>query len=216
MLKKIGLISENKELILNLKNKSCSAQIFLYKRVDSSFDENLSLLLVDLGSIDEEKNYQFYLSRLRKKIQDIPVLIVLKLKDISVLKFDWFFDDFILYPFRKGELDVRISQLVSKNLQDSSYLTVGNIKINVQEYSVFVNFQKVELTYKEFELLRLFAENRGRVFSRKELLAKIWGIDYIGGTRTVDVHIRRLRGKLGEEFASVIETIRNVGYGFVE
>ena len=76
--------------------------------------------------------------------------------------------------------------------------------------------KKIELTYKEFEILKTLVQNRGIVFSRKDLLQKIWGIEYIGGTRTVDVHIRRLRGKLGDEFNSIIETVRNVGYKCME
>jgi len=75
-----------------------------------------------------------------------------------------------------------------------------------------MNEEKLDLTYKEFELLRLFLENRGVVFSRKDVLSRIWGMEYIGGTRTVDVHIRRLRSKIGDDFNSIIETVRNVGY----
>ncbi|NMB64610.1 MAG: winged helix-turn-helix transcriptional regulator, partial [Spirochaetes bacterium] len=80
------------------------------------------------------------------------------------------------------------------------------------KYSVTVNDEKVVLTYKEFELLKLLMENKGVVFTRQELLSQIWGVEYIGGSRTVDVHIRRLRIKLGDEFNNIIETIRNVGY----
>ena len=95
-------------------------------------------------------------------------------------------------------------------LQDS--IVVGHIKININEYTVYLGNSKIDLTYKEFEILRTLVQNKGTVFSRKDLLEKIWGIEYIGGTRTVDVHIRRLRGKLGDEFNSIIETVRNVGY----
>ena len=98
------------------------------------------------------------------------------------------------------------------NLENGNVVHIGNLKINLKEYSIYLNNSKIDLTYKEFELLRLFVQNQGVVFSRKELLGKIWGVDYIGGTRTVDVHIRRLRGKLGIEFNTIIETVRNVGY----
>ncbi|MBN2403724.1 MAG: response regulator transcription factor [Spirochaetes bacterium] len=144
----------------------------------------------------------------------MPVLLVLTTSTIFALDFEWFFDDFILYPFRKEELALRIKKILwGKNLLAiEDVLIIGNIKINLKEYSVYINNIKQDFTYKEFELLRLFAENKGAVFSRKELLNRIWGIDYIGGTRTVDVHIRRLRGKLGDDFNSIIETVRNVGY----
>nr|HPM35730.1 winged helix-turn-helix domain-containing protein [Spirochaetota bacterium] len=84
--------------------------------------------------------------------------------------------------------------------------------INLLEYSIYYDNEKLDFTYKEFELLRLLVQNSGQAFSRKDLLAKIWGVEYIGGTRTVDVHIRRLRSKLGDDFNSLIETVRNVGY----
>ncbi len=119
-----------------------------------------------------------------------------------------------MYPFRKMELQRRLDKLLwEKNLvTDENTIKIGNLKIDLDKYAVYLNNEQIDLTFKEFELLRFLVENRDKVFSRKELLNKIWGIEYIGGTRTVDVHIRRLRGKLGEEFNSIIETVRNVGY----
>ena len=144
----------------------------------------------------------------------MPVLLILTINNLLSLDFEWFYDDFILYPFRKEELSTRLKKILQvKNLiENENIIAIGNIKINLKEYSIYINNLKQEFTYKEFELLRLFVENKGIVFPRKELLNRIWGMDYIGGTRTVDVHIRRLRGKLGEEFNSIIETVRNVGY----
>ncbi|MBP8178579.1 MAG: response regulator transcription factor, partial [Spirochaetes bacterium] len=126
---------------------------------------------------------------------------------------DWFFDDFIIFPFRKGELKVRIDCLIGSEIEiKDAVIRVGNIAIEPDKYIVSVNNEKVSLTFKEFELLKLFIENKGVVFTRQELLSRIWGIEYIGGTRTVDVHIRRLRSKIGDEFNNIIETVRNVGY----
>ncbi len=125
---------------------------------------------------------------------------------------DWFFDDFILFPFKKEELYARINRILWQKGIDDDTVAIGRLIINFKEYSVYMENEKLDLTYKEFELLRLLVSNKGEVFSRKDLLSKIWGVEYIGGTRTVDVHIRRLRGKLGDEFNSIIETVRNVGY----
>ncbi|RPI95689.1 MAG: DNA-binding response regulator [Spirochaetales bacterium] len=157
---------------------------------------------------------QFHLSRLRKKLQGVPVLLILRVSHLDSLDHEWFYDEFVLYPFRKSELRSRVRRLLwDKNLlDDENVIAIGNIKINLSEYSIYLNSEKLDFTYKEFELLRLLAQNKGIVFSRKDLLARIWGVEYIGGTRTVDVHIRRLRGKLGDEFNSIIETVRNVGY----
>jgi DNA-binding response OmpR family regulator len=125
---------------------------------------------------------------------------------------EWFFDDFVIYPYKKEELAARIKKLIWLKGDDEETITIGKLKMNLKEYKVYLENQRIELTYKEFELLRLLVQNKDVVFSRKELLNRIWGVEYIGGTRTVDVHIRRLRGKLGDEFFSIIETVRNVGY----
>ena len=131
---------------------------------------------------------------------------------VAELDATWFFDDFILYPFRKGETQARLTRILGVQDEDDEEISIGQLRINIKEYAVYLDNEKIELTYKEFELLRLFILNRGTVFSRKDVLSRIWGMEYIGGTRTVDVHIRRLRSKLGDDFNSIIETVRNVGY----
>jgi DNA-binding response OmpR family regulator len=91
----------------------------------------------------------------------------------------------------------------------------GELVIDEDSYTAKIKGRSLDLTYKEFELLKYLTQHPGRVFSRSQLLQEIWGYDYFGGTRTVDVHIRRLRSKLGPEFESIIDTVRNVGYRFV-
>jgi DNA-binding response OmpR family regulator len=210
----IGLLSNNTELADSFKNNLPGFNLRIYKSLDSLKSDEIIILSVDSDYFKSIESAQFHLSKIRKKIHDMPVLLVLTTSNIFALDFEWFFDDFVLYPFRKEELTIRIKKILwGKNLLAiEDVIIIGNIKINLKEYSVYINNIKQDFTYKEFELLRLFAENKGVVFSRKELLNKIWGMDYIGGTRTVDVHIRRLRGKLGDEFNSIIETVRNVGY----
>lgn len=133
-------------------------------------------------------------------------------------------DDYITKPFSPRELLARIKAVLRRqNMSSGSNiaqgeLTVGDIKINFISYQVFVGEDKIELTPKEYEMLKLFLTNLNRVFSRDQLLEKVWGYEYFGDTRTVDVHIRHLRSKLvkSRQFADAIQTVRGVGYKFTE
>lgn len=127
-------------------------------------------------------------------------------------------DDFLLDPLFWPELEVRVHQLLCRGQSPNNDQTirVGELVINQNRYEVRLSGSKLLLTYKEYQLLRLLASSPGTVFSREELLSKIWGFDYFGGTRTVDVHIRRLRSKLEATDHTYIETIWNVGYRMQE
>jgi len=210
----IGLLSVNGELVDDFTAQYTEHDMRVFRSVDAVKGEGTLLLAIDADMFESNDLIQFHLSRLRKKLQGVPVLLILRVSHLDSLDHEWFYDEFVLYPFRKSELRSRVRRLLwDKNLlDDENVIAIGNIKINLSEYSIYLNSEKLDFTYKEFELLRLLAQNKGIVFSRKDLLARIWGVEYIGGTRTVDVHIRRLRGKLGDEFNSIIETVRNVGY----
>ena len=131
-------------------------------------------------------------------------------------------DDFITYPYNKHEVLARVrSVLGSSPIQDKGLgpergetLTRGPLVIDQDSYQVWVGSKKIGLTYKEYELLRFLAASPGKVFARDVLLDRVWGYNYFGGTRTVDMHIRRLRSKIGAEGQSFIETVRGVGYRF--
>jgi len=125
--------------------------------------------------------------------------------------------DFIITPFNGEELVARVKVLLKKVIPTDSgdLIKIGDLVIDVSSYEVAINGSKVELTFKEYELLKFLASNKGRVYSRDQLLDKIWGYDYYGGTRTVDVHIRRLRSKIEDRKHTFIETIRNIGYKFI-
>ena len=208
----VALLTSNNELLEDFKTNVPDMQVLLYRNVEALRLDNYLALVIDIEAIEAPDSVQFYLSRIRKKIQDVPVMLVLRVSYCEEMQEDWFIDDFVLYPFRKFELSARLKRLLWHSCEDENVISIGNMYIDLSEYTVYLDNQKLQLTYKEFELLRIFVQNRGTVFSRKDLLNKIWGIEYIGGTRTVDVHIRRLRGKLGEGFDSIIETVRNVGY----
>lgn len=125
-------------------------------------------------------------------------------------------DDFIVTPINRAELLVRVSLMVfRRNGRDSEQVVrVGDLTIDLQSYEVTMAGRRISLTYKEFQLLTLLASNPGRVYTREALLNQVWGYDYLGGTRTVDVHIRRLRSKVEDPDHLFVETIWNVGYRF--
>ncbi len=126
------------------------------------------------------------------------------------------FDDFLLTPLHAREAQLRLQHALWRhsNIQDGNLIKSGDLVIDLVGYQVRVAGAPVPLTFKEYELLRLLASNPGRVFKRDTLLNRVWGYDYYGGGRTVDVHIRRLRSKIETGGRSFIETVRNVGYRF--
>ncbi len=125
-------------------------------------------------------------------------------------------DELLVCPMPEDELAVRVKQAVFrvKGPKGNQVLSVGNLSIDLERYDVSVDGRRVALTYKEFQLLVLLASNHGRVYTRDALLSQVWGYDYLGGTRTVDVHVRRLRSKVEAPGRSFVETIWNVGYRF--
>lgn len=125
-------------------------------------------------------------------------------------------DDFALKPPNPTELALRVTQLLRRlrGREGSETIQSDDLVIDQSRYEVTVSGQRVLLTFKEYELLRLLASNPGRVFSREELLSRVWGYEYFGGTRTVDVHVRRLRSKVEDANHTFIETVWNVGYRF--
>ena len=126
-------------------------------------------------------------------------------------------DDFAVLPLNEEELRVRMSRLIwaQTGAEDGSVIRHGSLLIDLERYKVTVDGEVVDLTYKEYELLRFLASNPGKPFTREALLNQVWGYDYYGGSRTVDVHVRRIRSKI-EQREQFIDTVRNVGYRFVE
>ena len=126
-------------------------------------------------------------------------------------------DDFILAPVDEEELRSRVARTLwaHTGTGDGTILRCGGLVIDLERYKVTVDGDVVDLTYKEYELLRFLASNPGKPFTREVLLNQVWGYDYYGGSRTVDVHVRRIRAKI-ERHEQFIETVRNVGYRFVD
>lgn len=155
----------------------------------------------------------------QRKTAGIPVIMLTaKAEEIDkIIGLELGADDYITKPFSPRELVARVKAVLRRSQKEASpdgELTLGKLKINFSRYEAYIGQEKLELTPKEYELLKLFVTNAGKVFSREQLLDKIWGYDYYGDTRTVDVHIRHLRAKLSKEpsIADAIETVRGVGY----
>ncbi len=146
-----------------------------------------------------------------------PIIVLVDRDSIGSFRFELGADDFLLTDASTDEISARLN-LVARRTghgDEATVLKVGDLTVNPENYQVYVKGRPLDLTYKEFELLKFLSQRPGRVCDRDLLLREVWGYDYYGGTRTVDVHIRRLRAKLGAEHEALIETIRNVGYRLV-
>jgi len=148
----------------------------------------------------------------------LPIMVALSPDGLAVPGLWLNADDFIVCPWAPGELTIRIRRLVERRSQippdAPGVVRAGDLVIDTNRYDVFVAGRAVLLTFKEYELLKLLASYPGRVFSREALLEQVWGYEYFGGTRTVDVHIRRLRSKIEDATHTFIDTVWNVGYRF--
>lgn len=147
---------------------------------------------------------------------DAPLILVVTEGGLTAVSTDWGVDDVILVTAGPAEVDARIRLAIGRQTaadQGSTRIQTSGITIDESSYSAKVHGKPLDLTYKEFQLLHFFATHPSRVFTREQLLSEVWGYDYFGGTRTVDVHVRRLRAKLGD-LEQLIGTVRNVGYRF--
>jgi DNA-binding response OmpR family regulator len=145
----------------------------------------------------------------------VPVVLILTEGGLTAVSAEWGAADVVLETAGPAEVDTRIRLAIGRQVQDQSTTKIqaSGVVIDEASYSARVHGRPLDLTFKEFELLRFFAMHPSRVFTREQLLSEVWGYDYFGGTRTVDVHVRRLRAKLGD-LESLIGTVRNVGYRF--
>jgi DNA-binding response OmpR family regulator len=149
----------------------------------------------------------------------VPIVAVLTEGGLIAVSAEWPVDDIVLDTAGPAELDARLRLAVDRRATSSDAVPdkvdIGDLTIDETTYTARLSGTTLDLTYKEFELLKFLAQHPGRVFTRSHLVQEVWGYDYFGGTRTVDVHVRRLRAKLGPEHEAMIGTVRNVGYKFV-
>ncbi|GAA2074163.1 two-component system response regulator GlnR [Aeromicrobium halocynthiae] len=152
---------------------------------------------------------------------DCPLILVLTEGGLAVAASDWGMDDVILTTAGPAELEARLRLTAGRlaagaaGVEDTQVIASSGLVIDEATYTARLEDRTLDLTFKEFELVKFLAQHPGRVFTRQQLLQEVWGYDYFGGTRTVDVHVRRLRAKLGSDHETLIGTVRNVGYRFV-
>jgi DNA-binding response OmpR family regulator len=168
---------------------------------------------------DEDPEGAFGICRaLRKRDGSLePVLLLVTGAQLAELELrEDLFDDFCLAPFHPKELEARLRHLFWRTGRGTraEIVEYGDLVLNLETYQAELENRPLDLTYMEYELLKFFATHPGKVFTREQLLSRVWGYEYYGGARTVDVHVRRLRAKLGEEHAGLIQTVRSVGYRF--
>ena len=196
----LGLLSHRVRQIkaepANLVNAPGHDLIFLDARRDLAAAKSLAKILVATGI-------------------GAPLILVVTEGGLAAVSAEWGATDIVVEGAGPGELDARIRLAIGRaqQFERSDKIHASGVVIDEASYSAKVNGRPLDLTYKEFELLRFLAQHPGRVFTREQLLSEVWGYDYFGGTRTVDVHIRRLRAKLSD-LESLIGTVRNVGYRF--
>ncbi len=149
----------------------------------------------------------------------VPLVLVLTEGGLTVVTAEWGAADILLSDASPAEVEARLRIVIERSnvnraADEPDEISSGDLTIDASGYTARVRGRPLDLTYKEFELLKYLAQHPGRVFTRAQLLQEVWGYDYFGGTRTVDVHVRRLRAKLGSEHDQLIGTVRNVGYRF--
>lgn len=182
----------------------------------SNDSEPLSLAGAIVVVDDQAEDAWRFCRELRKR--DVPVeptmLLISGARLDELQTRDDLFDDFVITPFLPQELEARLQHLLWKSGKGvrPELVAYGPLSLNVETYQAVLEDRPLDLTFMEYELLRFLASSPGQVFTREVLLSRVWGYEYFGGARTVDVHVRRLRAKMGEEHASLISTVRGVGY----
>lgn len=205
---KLTLASFNYDLV-DFENGKDAYDYLVENKVDLAI---LDLMLPGMSGYDILKYIRS--SALNK---DLPVIILsAKDKELDkIMGLDLGADDYLTKPFSVLELAARIRSLLRRSKQEDHVIHSNDLMIDLDQRIVQIKDQKIELTFKEFELLKYLVKNEGRALPREELINKIWGYDFIGESRTLDVHINSLRKKLGSEYAQCIQSVRQVGYRFV-
>jgi len=196
---------------LNHVGFACSVSTKLAKQA-------CDVLLVDVDGSSASGNPESMLEQLRelRMTRHLPAIALVSETKLGHIGSHLAIDDFVVKPWNLTEIVTRAKRVIKQtdNLQSNDLIKCGDLLIDVAKCEVSINGVLLALTFKEYELLKFLARNKGRVFTREALLNEVWGYDYYGGDRTVDVHITRLRSKLGDSTSTYIQTVRNIGYRF--
>lgn len=179
--------------------------------------EKMDLLLIDLERNRTEAGKLCHALRREAPLKELPLILLVTEEQLGRIDFGWGAEDYLTLPVTGKRLAERLNFLLWRlqKVAPKNGFSQQGLMIDFERYEVHVKGAPVDLTYKEFELLRFLVTHAGKPFTREALLDKVWGYDYYGGTRTVDVHIRRLRSKIETSGVEFIETVRNVGYKFI-
>ncbi len=212
-------------LVLFTSSAATSSQVLpalslvdhLVRVLPASADAAADAPEADLWLLDAQQNLVAAktLCKILAQTAPCPLLVIVGPEALVALGPDWGFADFLLTTVGPSELQARLLLQLASGEAETKVVTASGIEIDEGTYAARLHGRTLDLTYTEFELLKFLARHPGRVFSRQQLVSDVWGYDYFGGTRTVDVHVRRLRAKLGPEHEGIIETVRNVGYRLV-
>jgi DNA-binding response OmpR family regulator len=179
--------------------------------LDHALELDPEAILVD--TVENPPQAWTVTTELRARGARPPTLLVVERGDLERYPWEDVADEFLSPAAPAGEIRVRLAMLRRRaGAGDGSVIRLGPVALDTETYRVSASGRSLDLTFKEFELLRFLVQHPGRVFTRPALLREVWGYDFYGGTRTVDVHVRRLRAKLGPEHEHLIETVRGVGY----
>ena len=220
MLRSLIITRENKaqaDFCKDLARDGLACAITSYKNGvrEAVASQNPDILLFEIDrELPDARNQE--LIRSLKKERHLPIIALVPREMLDSIDTYSDIDDFVTSPYDSRELVLRINRLINRtrNTASNELIKCDGLMIDLATCEVTVEGRIVELTFKEYELLKLLASHRGRVYTRETLLNKIWGYDYFGGDRTVDVHIRRLRSKIEGANHTFIETVRNIGYRF--
>jgi DNA-binding response OmpR family regulator len=202
---------------LDLAGYSWKAVVSADDAADNEPADGWTGVIVDC-TVDSDAAWAF--ARVVRKADSVPAKLLVLVSGAQLADLDLrddLFDDFCLSPFHPAEFEARVRHLLwdaGETTARADLVEYADLSLNLETYQATIASRPLDLTYMEYELLKFLAQNPGKVFTREILLSRVWGYEYYGGARTVDVHVRRLRAKLGEEHAGLIQTVRSVGYRF--
>lgn len=215
------LIAQETKVLANLRSEitqsgfACAIVPFSEGLAEAIASHRPDLVLVEMGG--QLTNAEIgEIVRGMKEERNLPVMALVPGETLGSLNGHIDMDDFITSPYDGRELVLRARRVLkrARNIDGGELIKCDGLAIDLAKCEVTLEGEIVELTFKEYELLKFLASHRGRVYSREALLNQVWGYDYYGGDRTVDVHVRRLRSKIEDAKHTFIETVRNIGYRF--
>ena len=213
---RISMITKGDNAVAELRSGlsqngfTCSTTYDSREVVEEVLERLPDLVLVDVDDYSRARE----LSQMIKRERPLPVVALVNRERLDNVDGHLDIDDFVIKPCEAREIELRAKRLLRRanNADNNDVIRCGDLIIDLVKYEVSVGGKPIMLTFKEYELLKFLAGNKGRVFTREALLNRVWGYDYYGGDRTVDVHVRRLRSKIGDSTHTLIETVRNIGY----